>query len=182
MIKKYEDQRLYGYQTKLIEDADRGFEESILRLALLQTLPPISDYSEAINILHRYFTHDRSFLYNAIGAHLTSGWDFETDNNAFLDALKADKVSTIEKEAIILFLDGLDAMRKYSLSRDPIYKNIAKDRYTVALKKDPELNNCRRCLAQLEPDYIDEEILFERSDYSIYELTSPINYFTEFIL
>lgn len=107
--------------------------DDAIRFALLETLPPIADYSWAIDILKDSYSKYKDFRMVVLITFLVSTWEnyreneFLTELNSFLEA--ADK----EQKAIIFYLNAYDIF----MHRGIVNK---KDEYVELLNKSVNLD------------------------------------------
>lgn len=77
LITPKESIELFQYQKELIDScANKPLADTLVRLALLQTLTPINDTKEGINILRKHGISFDDFSLLVIGSYLMSTWSF----------------------------------------------------------------------------------------------------------
>ena len=87
LITPKESIELFQYQKELIDSyANKPLADTLVRLALLQTLTPINDTKEAINILRKHGISFDDFSLLVIGSYLMSTWSFG-QKNVFLEKI-----------------------------------------------------------------------------------------------
>lgn len=87
LITPQESIELFQFQKELIDSyANKPLAETLTKLALLQTLTPVNDTKEAINILIKYGISFDDFDLLAIGSYLMSTFSFDK-KNVFLEKL-----------------------------------------------------------------------------------------------
>lgn len=107
--------------------------DDAIRFALLETIPPIADYSWAIAILKDNYSKYKDFRMAVLTTFLISTWenyrknDFITELNSFLEG--ADD----EQKAIIYYLNAYDIFMHSEIVNK-------KDEYIELLNKSVDLN------------------------------------------
>lgn len=87
LISFQESKELYNKQSELIKSfSNSGMLADLLRISLLQTIPPICDYSAATDIMVANMSDDFDFL--IIGAYFSAS-KYECDFDIFLEKLNA---------------------------------------------------------------------------------------------
>jgi hypothetical protein len=180
-----ENEQLYNCQSELIDQITcDNFAETTLKIAILLTLPPVSDNSEAIKLLKAGFeeTNDRRFA--IVGSFLASEWeiykknDFVSMLNSFL--CEADD----EQKAIIYYLNAYDIfMRNEIIEKRDTYiallnkslslnKKFVYNYYRLAQvsEKEKAKELAEKALSNIETVFSDEECAdLEINDFISYE-------------
>ena len=167
-------------ESKANESAD-----DVIRYALLETIPPIADYSFAISILKEQFPQYNDFRMAVIISFLMSTWESYKENNfisiinSFLDG------ATNEVKCIIYYLNAYDIfMHDESINKREEYITLLNQSINVNVgfvynyyrlahvsskEKAKELTS--KALANVEKVYSDEECENMRiSDFISYDV------------
>lgn len=109
LIKVSENEKYFNYQSGLLKDIEENDSvESVLRLAILQTLSPFGDFEEADRILmyfSNYFKDIRLFM---IGAYISIKMLF-VEENYFMEKLKVGyEGCSDEVKSMICYLHALE--------------------------------------------------------------------------
>lgn len=112
---------------KILESKANESADDVIRYALLETIPPIADYSLAISILKEHFLKYNDFRMAVIVSFLMSTWESYKENdfisiiNSFLDG------ATDEHKCIINYLKAYDIfMRNESVNKREEYITLLK--------------------------------------------------------
>lgn len=124
-ILESESPELFLIQNKLLEKISHDVDiNNIIRLSLLNTLSPISDYKAAVSILLPYIGMDDNHTLDIIGAHLSSNWIFDKDN-LFLKGL-FDKLTILspELQSMVWYIGAWDLFCKNKFPVDYLKKSV----------------------------------------------------------
>lgn len=177
LISIEESKELFFVQNKLIRKIETkdNTVSNVLRLAILQTLPPIGDYECAQKILEDAFNDYKDFSLCIIGSYLCSKWCFDIFEDKYLNFLIENyhKYSDRDK-AIVEFLIALNLLKNDCCTKE-ITEHLEK---SVALCD--EFKNNKILLNNLKNINCD---LHEDSFYNlnIEESIDPHNFISEFI-
>jgi hypothetical protein len=116
---------LFKIQEKLLQElcCDSKSFTAIIKLSLLQTLPPVADYIAAINILKELQTVSVPFEYRIIGAQLASMWEFDTDNE-FLQKLLSCKTLNHEQLSMVWYVHALEQQKLGQDIKKSLYRSV----------------------------------------------------------
>lgn len=133
LVTSKEDNQLYQVQSQLLSQKNnKNGPEIILQIAILLTLPPVSDYAEAVKLLHAGFEDEKDMRLAIIGSFLSSTWE-NYRSNPFIDSLDMF-LNNIQKQeqAIIYYLKAYDIFMRNQIS-------FYEDKYETLLNKSVAL-------------------------------------------
>ena len=135
LIQYDESEKLYNYQTLLLSEVtEKTLTDTVLKMALLQALPPVEDFYEVIKILKAYYQQDKDVRIWILGSFLSSKWENYKENEFLIDAETVlEEAHTNQQKAIIFYLMAFDIFMHSAVSEE-------RDNYTELLSHSVELS------------------------------------------
>lgn len=188
LIQEKESIELFRIQEKILEQINQTQDiYHIIRLGLLQTLPPVEDYQAAIDVLLPYIGKDSQYKLEVIGAYICAVFIFDEDC-PFLSYLKSNYSELTEKiQSIVCYIEAL-YNRNRNINAIPLLKKsiLICDTYVnnlVALAQECRGKERQNLLKKAESNI---KHLFTVSDIEesvedLWDYIEPDNFIEEFI-
>lgn len=135
LIRYEESETMYKYQTLLLNQiTEKTITNMVLKITLLQTLPPVADFHEAIKILKAYYKENKDIRVWILGYFLSSQWENYKKNEFLLDAeVVLNNANTNQQKAIIYYLMSFDIFMRSAVSEE-------REKYIELLNRSVQLS------------------------------------------